>query len=953
MIKKEDIFAATDGGKNVILEYFPQASVGFSGRRNFKIREDDRNPSAVVFNKNGIWFFQDKGGSDTTAYTAITLVMEKEHLTFPQALEHIARKYAPHLVNAGTGYKVEPMPVMEEVPGVDEIQIKYREDGQFLASELAYLGWKIQQHHCDALQLKPVEYYITRKNEKGKSYKISPNEEYPIFAYDYGSWGKIYQPVGKLRFMSYGQKPDDFIFGDEKFLRLFKEAKEKSKFPAAGEKGDEGYEEDERMSELILCSGGSDALNVRAAGYHVCWLNSETADLKSSDLYILKRLAKEIYVCYDLDKTGIRNTYRLCMKDLDLKILMLPEDLTSIPTGKPGKYCKDVKDMMLKYRKPGRQNPHNIFKDLVKLAYSLKFWAMDRDKKGNLTYSLNTVQMKHFLSACGVWKIASSANKQGYTFCYIKNNVVELIDEGAIGAKCKKIMIDYLKENTVYYSQPLEMHIDKSKWVSASNLEGLQMIEPDFTVWGKDYDHVFFRNGVAKITPEGVTKIKAADTDYYVYKRKILDHDFEPEKAFFEIREAKAYTDLKNKLAGFSPHTPEYINTKKEIDALRDIDRYEVSFSNWDCTFMRYMYNTGRLFWRKEELSIPLSDDERKEVDLHFISKVLALGYMLYKHKDPGQAYGVYAMEIEQSDEGTHLGGTGKSLYMSSIEHIRNQYFVNGQDLKQDRSEFLFEGVVRGITDHVFFDDLNEFVDLHRFMPMITGKMTVNAKYVSAFTLDYKESPRVGFTSNHAIKKFDASLRRRTWFTAFSDYYHPEDPDRGLRERSPFTEFGKNLIQDYTPREMNLFYNFMLQCLAAYMKIRVRVQPPMQQLEKRMLQRALTDEFIYWAESYFNEERLNKEINREDALEDYKKSLSIKVAATIKPTTFKKKVIDYCRYKDYIFNPPAMLKSATEKERNEIRKKIDGKDCYYFYISTEKIIDDDIAEDEEKPPFPA
>ena len=952
MIKKEDIFAATDGGKNVILEYYPQASAGFSGRRNFKIREDDRNPSAVVFNKQGIWFFQDKGGSDQKAYTAITLVMEREHLTFPQALEHIARKYAPHLINAGTGYKVEPMPKMEEVPGVDEIQIKYREDGQFLASELAYLGWKIKQEHCDALQLKPVEYYITRKNEKGKSYKISPSEEYPIFAYDYGTWGKIYQPVGKLRFMSYGQKPDDFIFGDEKFLRMFKDAKEKNKFPADGSCTDE---DDERMSELILCSGGSDALNTRAAGYNVCWLNSETADLKNSDLYIIKRLAKEIYVCYDLDETGIRNTYKLCLKDLDLKLLMLPDSLRSIPTGKPGKYCKDVKDMMLKYRTKEESNPHKLFSGLVKTANSLKFWQLSADKKGGLKYELDTVQMKHFLSACGIWTIASSAHRSGYTFCYVQDNVIELINEERIGKRCKTILVDYLRRNHHYYSHGLHGVIDKSRWLTATNLDNLETISINLVSAGKTYDHVFFRNGAVRVTADEIRIVKTSELNCHVYKDKIVDFDFVQEKPFFEIRKTKQLVELENHQASFAPHTPEFFSIQKEIDALRDIDRYEVSFSSWECTFMQYLYNTGRQYWRKEEMGIQLTKDERKEIDLHFINKVMALGYLLFKYKEDGKAWGVYAMEIEQSDEGEHKGGTGKSLFMNSIKHLRCAIREDGQKINPENDDFMFQRVVRGITDFINYDDLKETIDLHRFMTNITGDITVNCKYANAYNLDYKESPKVGFSSNHAIKNFDASLRRRTWFVAFSDYYHPGTQDGTLKERSPRTEFGKSILDDYTPQEMNHFYNFMLQCLSTYIRFQEKIQPPMQQLEKRMLQRSLTDEFIYWAENYFNEDRLNREINREDAFMDYKSCLSKRMADMIKATTFKKKVIDYCRYKEYTFNPPEMLKTTTERERNEIRRKVDGKDCYFFYIAAEKPEADEpsLLPEGDIPPFQA
>ena len=99
MIRKDQIFEATEGGKAVIAGYYPQSASCFSGRgRNFRIREDDKSPSCTVFRKDGVWFIQDKGGNDTKAYTAIQLVMREEGLDYPAAINWIARKYAPHLL---------------------------------------------------------------------------------------------------------------------------------------------------------------------------------------------------------------------------------------------------------------------------------------------------------------------------------------------------------------------------------------------------------------------------------------------------------------------------------------------------------------------------------------------------------------------------------------------------------------------------------------------------------------------------------------------------------------------------------------------------------------------------------------------------------------------------------------------------------------------------------------
>ena len=58
------------------------------------------------------------------------------------------------------------------------------------------------------------------------------------------------------------------------------------------------------------------------------------------------------------------------------------------------------------------------------------------------------------------------------------------------------------------------------------------------------------------------------------------------------------------------------------------------------------------------------------------------------------------------------------------------------------------------------------------------------------------------------------------------------------------------------------------------------------------------------------------------------------MAENIKPRTFRNKLVMFCQYKDYVFNPKCLLRTATEKDRNEIRKKIHNEDKYYFYIDT-------------------
>ncbi len=963
-ITKEAIWQATEFGKTVICHYYPQAEVCFAsgGRKNFKIRSDDKNPSCAVFrSKDGVWMIQDKGGSDNKARTAIQLVMQNERLEFGQAMSWIAEHFAPALLE-GTDYTpVKPVPTIQQVPAQDGYSLQLRESGKFTEAELACLGYRITQERCDGFGLKPLDSYTTPRNKDGKSFRIAANENYPMYFYDYGTagkdkddrqpWGKIYQPLGDLRFMYYGSKPENFIFGDLEFIENYQKAKANADYKMSRiEVDDEGNEStvELKWEHLIICSGPSDALNVRNASghkndYHICWLNSETAELNEYEFSVLKRLAKNIYILYDIDETGVANMYRIALRYLEIKMIKLPDELKRFKDRK-GKPCKDAKDFFLHFRRPENQNPFRLFDDLVKLAAGLQFWS-EKMTKGGRVYDINNEQLYGFLQASGYFRIATSTNAKGYTFCYVRDNVVTLIDENAISANCSGYLLEYIKTHPFYYTQPLANTVHRSNQIRLTSLEKLAIIEPNFKSWDEESDYFFFQNGIFRVSKDGVNQIKAVDSPCSVYANKILPYDFTPmerepgKMPFFDVEYTPEYAQLLSQLNAYSPDTPEYSFLKKEVDAVEDIRRYRIVWTRKDFSFLKYIYNTGRTYWRKTEMGYQLTESEQAEQDLHFINKVMALGYLLCKHKSAGQPYAVFCMEMEQSEEGTHLGGTGKSLFASSLEQIRKQLFIDGQNLDTKKGDFMLQGVERGVTDNIFLDDLNAQVDLHKFMPMITGKMVVNPKYVAAFTIDFKDSPKVIFTSNHAIKGFDASLRRRTWFTAFSDYYHADDLQRGLKERSPFLEFGnRNLISDYSKEEMNQFYNFMFNCLSVWHKLHIRIQPPMKAIEKRILQRDLSDEFIFWADEYFSEDKLNRLVDKQQTFEDYKATLNPKFAAMMKPQTFKRKLIQYCTYKEWIFNPSSMLTTVSEKERNDIRRKENGKEVYYFYIDTTGLV---------------
>lgn len=353
---------------------------------------------------------------------------------------------------------------------------------------------------------------------------------------------------------------------------------------------------------------------------------------------------------------------------------------------------------------------------------------------------------------------------------------------------------------------------------------------------------------------------------------------------------------------------------------------------------IRYIYNTGNRYWKQQTADTDLTPTERNIVNLNFINKCTALGYLLSKYKSPSNAKAVYCIEtsISEEDEGEHNGGSGKSLFTSLLKNMRNREHMSGQMVKN--FEFIYSGIDFD-TDIFHIDDLNSKLDLNLFLPDISGDLFVNPKGIKGFTIPFEQSPKFSFTSNHAISRFTGSLRRRIFFCEFSDYYHSENKEKGMKEMSPKIEFGRDLLRDYSEEDYNTFYNFMLQNVQLYLKHGL-IETDMTNIEERQKRYAIGLDFIDWADVYF-QDKFNINVDKEEAFTSFKNSLSQRSQSFVKKKTFTKKLQLWCEIKGYTYNPEEIMryKSETEKKRNEIRWQkpmFPGSDkminAYGFYI---------------------
>lgn len=923
----EEIYKVTNKGLKIILYYYPGAEKCINSKNSkFKMR-NEKTASASIKEEKDCWIIKDFGNSDK-ALNPIQLVMSEESLNFKQALEFASQRFCNgNFIK--TSQKESPKPLFQEADPADKWKIEFKE--RFTKFELETLGPFVNEEVCSKYNLKPVKSYITDISSKtNKAWKFESTEEYPIYCFDFGHWKKIYQPLNQdksYRFFYIGERPKNYIFGLDHLrgeveklreiqkTKVIQELKDKSIFDNITEdKLNEKIDDQVKglLSDLIICSGDRDALNVASAGFNVVWLNSETANLTRDQYQELKSLSKHIYNLPDIDQTGIKQGYKLALEYLDIKTIWLPEDLRQKKDFR-GNPCKDVTDLFKHYN-----NPINILNSKKNTAVPLRFWDVEKSLKGSINYFINHTSFYHFLKANGYSRYNDKTNRFGYVYLKINGNIVEKIEPDGrnnIKTNIKDFINCYLEKND--YPVGLRNMFYKTKQTDESSLSNLsQKIDLDFKSYDKDFQYWFFPNVAWKISKNGIEETKISDIDKFVWKSDIKDKCERvnlTKKPIFEVTYSKAYSEaLKSK-------------NHAVIKGFQDIEKYELTINDPDFIFIRFLENTSKMYWMKEKEG--LSEIEVKEQKLHLINKLYALGYLAHKHKNPENAWAVFAMDAKESEIGKSFGGSGKSIYARSLEHINSTFYIGGRNSAKTEDKFIYDGV----DEHTFLiiiDDADQYLKFDFFYPAITGKLNINPKNNKQFILDFNESPKFVFTSNFTLKQIDPSTERRILYTAFSDYYHEKDSDGYYKEtRKPKDDLGKLLFDEFNQEEWNKFYNLMANCIQLYLSFN-KISPPMENVIKRNLRTQMGEHFLGWANEYFVDPvKLNTDIIRKEVFDHCKATLPKSIVEKWTAQKFKEKLSYYCQYKGFILNP---LDKCSEKEKESRRIVKNG--IEYFFI---------------------
>lgn len=933
------ILDASNGGLDIILNYYPQAREG----KNFKVRDERTASASLKRVENGVYIVTDFG-DDSKPRNAVAVAAKEEGMSFRDALIMLADKLGiieQKQILTAEIRKLKPTEV-DYLEEFDENGFYFRFNTELTESELDILGPLVTNEICKRYRLFSVQFYAKKKETE--IVQMASTEHYPIFAFvnrtpEGKEWIKVLQPKSQdkqFRFFYVGGRPKDFVFGLDYINKKFKELQPDDE---ETDEDSESETRDTKLDRIIIGSGDRDSLNLAGAGELVIWQNSETANFDVALYAKLKARAKKIINVPDIDQTGRIQGAELAVKFMDIHTAWLPDSLSKSRDFR-GNSKKDFLDFCNLYR-------HNTWKLkneirlLLDNAKCCQFWD-ERLSKSGRAYEFNNVNAYYFLSLAGFYRMESPENKNDYIFIRTENHLVHRINY----IQVKDFVNTFLEEKQRILGErmipnALRNMIYNSNKMTENSLVNLPKKTPDFSDFGSNYQLLFFKNQVWRITRKGIVNENIEKLKQNVWSNDLIDEKIETTYAH-SIDGRKIFIDS------------DYFQIYKD----REND-WDIKILKTDCEFLNYLINTSRVHWHKEEYALTgkseeeiqkywqenkfniagdgLTEDEIHEQKLHLINKIYIYGYLMHRYKDPAKPWAVYLMDNELVSDDESFGGTGKSLFSNSPRIFMESRAINSRNPKLFENNFLFDGVTEH-TDYFLFDDASKYFKFDNLYTAITGDLNVNPKNNQPYIIPFDKSPKFGISTNYSLRETSPSTMRRLLVGAFSDWYHHGDGHE-KKSKSPIDDFGRRMFNDWTDTDWNHFFNFAAQACKFYLGTNEKISAPDANVQKRNSLAAMGVAFQNWADRYLvdylndslaSEYYMNKR-TAEESVKSSERSLS-----GITANAFFSKLKNWCIYNDVILNP---AEKATTKD-GRIFKWEDGKSVEYYYLLRTSTTDD-------------
>lgn len=915
-----------DGGLKYFHEVLPQ-SIGFE-KKGFDLVAGVKSNAIKLSKSKGIWYYKDfKSGE--TAINAVNYICKEQNVEFIDALKHLYSLYNLSCDTVALNKPILKFSATDEPIGF--FKVEFADSIMGLKNIAPFASEAIANEY----NFKSILSYSTvtlKKNTTSRLQKtIIATEKYPIYGYEQEGFVKIYEPKANMnknkdgeRVDPYamkhhilGTKPTRHIYGLERLisevdLPALKRIKyELKQNPSKSLKESLLSQLSElQLDSVIICSGGSDGLNVASLGYDVIWMNSETEQIYSDEYYLLQTICKNVYNIPDLDTTGVEMAVKLGLNFLEIKSIWLPEHLKETNQ-------KDIADWVRARSSFNFETVVAEFSKLKKNALEFKFWSWLDSSRGG-AYSLDNVCMNYFLKHNGFYKYVEDPENtdEEIKFIHQKKNVITKVQPSDV----KDFVSKWLIENAI--DRKIQNMVLRSSYFSKKALLDLPKKEINTKSGTRTSQMYYYKNKSIIITKDSIAEKPYLPTDNMVWDTSILKRQIKLQSPHFSI--------------------------SKDISG-----NWDIEIMKKDCTYFNILINTSRMFWQKElednfkgkdaktkeayhnanRFNIAgsgLSEEEIAIQKLQLINKIFCIGYLLHQYKDAAKTYYVFAMDAKKGDKIADAnGGSAKSLTISTLEKIvPNWHTIDGRQ-DQNKATFLMSGVTKN-TPIIFTDDASQFWNHNPVFNQITGQTEANQKGGKIFKLSFTESPKQVCASNYVPNDLNKSFLRRLLLCQYSDYYH-SDGKEYESSRSVKDDFNGATLWDetYGLEDWNNDDNFWMQCVQFYLSQADKIDPPKENLVVRNLMQKIGDVQLKWCNDFFTEENLNVYIHTDDVQDDYKRAAGKTAKATAKMT---EGIEEWCEYMSYLSKKSYVLEGKKKAITNTVTGKRNS--IYHFFINT-------------------
>lgn len=231
------------------------------------------------------------------------------------------------------------------------------------------------------------------------------------------------------------------------------------------------------------------------------------------------------------------------------------------------------------------------------------------------------------------------------------------------------------------------------------------------------------------------------------------------------------------------------------------------------------------------------------------------LGYLISRYKNKANTKAVIFNDEEISE--LPEGGTGKGIIVQGLSQVRKVSVLDGKSF-DDKKSFPYQTVSKD-TDILFFDDVIKNWDFESKFSIVTEGITLERKNKDAIKLSIEESPKIVISTNYVIKGGGNSHERRKHEFEVAQYYN--------KTRTPYSEFGRLIFDEWTVDDFTPFDNYMVRCLQKYLKDGLVEQDDAKNINIRKFISETNREFYDWA----NDENLpvGKRIYRNDKYDEF------------------------------------------------------------------------------------